>query len=516
MQAVYEELAAGIAVGTGEPENLHNHMQGVLTWSLKRLAQVDDRRGFLTKMFFDAACVLAGEPETTARLIWRYMYNKEYGVAGDDYNIARWLNRLQERCLLRVEDGKIWVHDILIALSRSYACVNQELVGRRAWSNSSLATEHYGRVQVLRAGGPLNDCSLGAMSNLAILLDTETELGDINANHVANMLWLRCIINGRAGIDNLCQLTNLVTLELTSSVCHPWGNAVAASAEKDLMAQADDDSTNEDAQPIATLPSAITQLSQLHVLKLACSSITCLPSTFGKLKSLQQLYLCCDNLVGLPNSIGGLTSLQLLSVKPQCWAKLLDLPTSITGLSALSTLELHDCTCLRDVPDLTGLNLHRLDLSGCVKLQELPELGSMDSLRTLILNRTSIRSLPASVGKLAGLETLCMQKCSYLSELPPSIGRLSTLESLDLTYCKDIATLPPDAAALTQLRELVISGCPQLDVPSWLPEWADRLRVHVSHAEHPGLDTMPRLPQFISSKKGVIRTARERLQAIEV
>eukprot|EP00878_Enallax_costatus_P015023 GHUV01015730.1.p1 GENE.GHUV01015730.1~~GHUV01015730.1.p1 ORF type:complete len:335 (+),score=60.92 GHUV01015730.1:870-1874(+) len=140
-KAVYEELAAGIAVGTGEPENLHNHMQGVLTWSLKRLAQVDDRRGFLTKMFFDAACVLAGEPETTARLIWRYMYNKEYGVAGDDYNIARWLNRLQERCLLRVEDGKIWVHDILIALSRSYACVNQELVGRRAWSNSSLATE---------------------------------------------------------------------------------------------------------------------------------------------------------------------------------------------------------------------------------------------------------------------------------------------------------------------------------------------------------------------------------------
>ncbi|KAI6684853.1 hypothetical protein NL676_030766 [Syzygium grande] len=98
-------------------------------------------------------------------------------------------------------------------------------------------------------------------------------------------------------------------------------------------------------------------------------------------------------------------------------------------LSAFTELEILDfrfCTSLLKVhPSIGKLkNLVSLNLRDCQWLDELPEeVGELEELKELILDITSIRKIPTSIGSLRKLEKL--SAWCY-----PNMG-LRTLERID-------------------------------------------------------------------------------------
>ena len=106
------------------------------------------------------------------------------------------------------------------------------------------------------------------------------------------------------------------------------------------------------------------------------------------MEHLPELSLEGTAIKGLPSSIGNLTGFVLLSLR-EC-KSLKSLPSSIFKLKSLKTLL----------------------LSNCIRLKKLPEIPeNMEGLRELVLDGTSRRELPSSVGHLNGLVLLDLNNC---------------------------------------------------------------------------------------------------------
>ncbi|KAK4591993.1 hypothetical protein RGQ29_016460 [Quercus rubra] len=82
-------------------------------------------------------------------------------------------------------------------------------------------------------------------------------------------------------------------------------------------------------------------------------------------------------------------------------------------------------------------------------------------LRLLDLNRTGIRSVPHSIGKLKHLRHLDLS-WNDIKMLPNSITRLQNLEVLNLYYCVELIELPRNISRLVNLRHLNIENCKRL------------------------------------------------------
>ncbi|XP_057499667.1 disease resistance protein At4g27190-like [Actinidia eriantha] len=80
----------------------------------------------------------------------------------------------------------------------------------------------------------------------------------------------------------------------------------------------------------------------------------------------------------------------------------------------------------------------------------------MPSLEVLDLSKTRVRSLPASLFKLTGLQALFICDCNSLDELPPEVGNLEQIEVLDL-WGTEVYNLPDEIAKLKHLRSLRVS-----------------------------------------------------------
>ncbi|XP_050283734.1 putative disease resistance protein RGA4 [Quercus robur] len=88
-------------------------------------------------------------------------------------------------------------------------------------------------------------------------------------------------------------------------------------------------------------------------------------------------------------------------------------------------------------------------------------VSSFKFLRLLDLNRTGIRSVPHSIGKLKHLRHLDLS-LNGIKMLPNSITRLQNLEILNLYNCDELVELPRNISRLVNLRHLITVRCYRL------------------------------------------------------
>lgn len=105
--------------------------------------------------------------------------------------------------------------------------------------------------------------------------------------------------------------------------------------------------------------------------------------------------------------------------------------------------------------------------------------------KELRLNTLSLRDIPAIIGQLQHLQSLCLWD-NQLHTLPASIGRLNQLVKLNLGR-NEFETLPLEIAQLTQLQELNVRGNPLPQLPT-----------EIEHL--PNLTTIHTLPPWIRPK----------------
>ncbi|CAL8997493.1 unnamed protein product [Prunus brigantina] len=91
--------------------------------------------------------------------------------------------------------------------------------------------------------------------------------------------------------------------------------------------------------------------------------------------------------------------------------------------------------------------------------------SKLKSLRTLKLNKDSIKEVPESIGGLVHLRYLDLSENGGLEELPDSVGNLFNLETLRLNRCLRLREVPVSLRKLVNLKHLYIVGCRYLKVP---------------------------------------------------
>ncbi|KAI6678793.1 hypothetical protein NL676_039589 [Syzygium grande] len=141
---------------------------------------------------------------------------------------------------------------------------------------------------------------------------------------------------------------------------------------------------------------------------------------------------------------------------------------TLMNMERLKVLNLTDPS-INDLKRLVTLNL-----KFCSELSMLPvEMDGMNALKELLIDGTSIRQLPASIGKLVQLQILGATNCSSLVHVPGSIcDQTLSLSVLALDDAK-ILELPESLGNLWQLRRLSLRDCRGLGK---LPESIGKLR----------------------------------------
>ncbi|KAK8358747.1 hypothetical protein V6Z12_A04G043900 [Gossypium hirsutum] len=160
-------------------------------------------------------------------------------------------------------------------------------------------------------------------------------------------------------------------------------------------------------------------------------SIAVLPT---KCQLLTTLVLQHNPIKKIPNSI--FTNIPCLSVLNLSFTKIESLPNSISELKNLTTLSLHGCEELRDLPCLSMLHeLKKLDLCW-TKIEEVPEgMDMLIKLRYINLDVPTLKEIPGGLlPKLVHLQHLSF----YLSNEKTSLKaeEMEPLEKLEcLTGC---------------------------------------------------------------------------------
>nr|POE57257.1 disease resistance protein tao1 [Quercus suber] len=195
----------------------------------------------------------------------------------------------------------------------------------------------------------------------------------------------------------------------------------------------------------------------------------------------------CYNLAAIPDLSRNhaLEKLILVGCK-----KLTKIHESLGNMSTLLHLNLRECSNLIEFPtDISGLkNLEILIFSDCSKLKELPNIGSMKSLKELLVDNTAIAKLPESIFRLTKLEKIDLNHCqllrrlpncigklsslkelspndSAIEEIPDSVGSLSNLEILSLMWCGSVTAIPDSVGSLISLTQLLINGSAIKELP---------------------------------------------------
>nr|XP_034897726.1 disease resistance protein RUN1-like [Populus alba] len=108
------------------------------------------------------------------------------------------------------------------------------------------------------------------------------------------------------------------------------------------------------------------------------------------------------------------------------------------------------------LPSLSGLfSLEVLDLCACnLKEGALPEdIGCLSLLKSLDLSRNNFVSLPMSINKLSGLETLVLEDCRMLESLPEVPSQVQTL---NLSGCIRLKEIPNPIRLSSSKRSVFI------------------------------------------------------------
>ncbi|MFN6566356.1 COR domain-containing protein [Dendronalium sp. ChiSLP03b] len=212
---------------------------------------------------------------------------------------------------------------------------------------------------------------------------------------------------------------------------------------------------------LSSLPPDICQLSYLMTLSLGDNQISSLLPEISQLYNLRELYLHNNQLSSLPSEIGQFFKLTRLDLDNN---QLSSLPSGIGELYNLTWLDLSNNQLssltpeINQLSDLTALYLHKNQLGSLP-----PEISQLSNLTELSLHNNQLGSLPPEIGQLSNLTELYLHN-NQLGSLPPEIGQLSQLTKLVLRN-NQLSSLPPEIGQLSQLTTLVLDKNPQLTSP---------------------------------------------------
>ncbi|XP_050283795.1 putative disease resistance protein RGA3 [Quercus robur] len=115
-------------------------------------------------------------------------------------------------------------------------------------------------------------------------------------------------------------------------------------------------------------------------------------------------------------------------------------------------IRLDKSTCNAIVSSFKFIRL--LDLNK-TRIKTIPRsIGKLRHLRYLDLSNTSIKMLPNSITRLYNLQTLRLTGCNLIKELPKDINKLVNLMYLEIDECWNLTYMPRGLGQLTKLRTL--------------------------------------------------------------
>ncbi|URE31364.1 Disease resistance protein [Musa troglodytarum] len=133
-----------------------------------------------------------------------------------------------------------------------------------------------------------------------------------------------------------------------------------------------------------------------------------------------------------------------------------EIPDRIVEEKCLRSLLIFDSPRARTIGDDLFKKLRKLRvlLLNDTSIESLPKsIGELSQLRHLDLDRTKIRGIPESVGGLRNLQTLSVSGCKSMRKLPKAITKLYNLQCLRLQDTP-LTSLPKGMGSLTNLSEL--------------------------------------------------------------
>ncbi|KAG2423524.1 hypothetical protein HXX76_015272 [Chlamydomonas incerta] len=248
-------------------------------------------------------------------------------------------------------------------------------------------------------------------------------------------------------LQHLTALTRLVAQDCSLSLM-PRGIAAGLSRLQHL-----DLSLNG----LTSLPADFTCMTALQHLDLQRNKLAALPADLGRLSRLSCLLLCNNQLRQLPPSLSCLVAVQHLAASYN-W--LGGMSTSLPLLCGLPRLRRLELACVSDVrcrlvpPQelrLLAAHLTHLDLAAN-NLVPAEVLGTLTSLRTLVLSDCGLLAVPPWVRRLAPCLAHLDLSTNSLSELPPWLPACGRLRFLSIAHNRLSLRVPP--SVLEQMPQL--------------------------------------------------------------
>ena len=253
---------------------------------------------------------------------------------------------------------------------------------------------------------------------------------------------------------------------------------------------------------LASVPKAVSQLTEVEVLDLSRNPIKTLPQHLCNLQNLKTLKLSWCDLIEIESVVICLTSLEELDLSsnkfdtlPQDLSKLKHLKilrlencgltevwSAITQLTSLEELYLSGSRAETVPQDLSKLkHLKILRLEGCGLTEVCSAITQLTSLEELDLSWNNVETVPQDLSKLKHLKILRLFNCG-LTEVCSAITQLTSLEELNLSFNK-FETVPQDLSKLKHLKILRLEVCGLTEVCSAITQLTSLEELHFSENE---------------------------------
>ncbi|KAG6627340.1 hypothetical protein CIPAW_15G121000 [Carya illinoinensis] len=315
------------------------------------------------EMFLDIACFFKGKPLPDIMNIF-----DSCGFFPNDG-----IDRLKDKCLITIEGGFVWMHDLLQDMGREIV----RLESPNEPGQRSRLFFHEDVRHVLEESMGTNK-----VAGMIIEMPKGEEVISLNSEAFVQMKRLRVLINRNASFSSG---PNYLSNELRVLDWFEY--------------------------PLQSLPPNFHG-NKLIIFKMRGGFIREL--SFIKFKNMTIMkFSDCDFLTKVPD-VSSIPNLKELIAK-RC-TNLVEVHNSIGSL------------------DLKLRSLRSLDLGHCSSFRSFPEVGcEMKSLTRLILSSTAVEELPLSIGNLTKLDELFLHGCKNLKRLPINIIlQLQHFESLGI------------------------------------------------------------------------------------
>lgn len=277
---------------------------------------------------------------------------------------------------------------------------------------------------------------------------------------------------------NLCQLTNLVLVDLSENQLH--GGFPNCKEQKKTGSSLRTLSSNIAMLNLNTnnlsgeFPTFLSKCQELIFLDLSYNQFSeVLPTWIGdQLPSLALLSLRSNLFSGhIPQQLGKMKKLQYLDLASNSMSG--TIPQTLGDLAAMA-ISPQDDGSLADIVDF-GMSSGNTDLVTytdsslvTIKGQQLEfATGTMYLVNLDLSGNTFTGHIPEEIGKLAALKNLNLSWNHVSGVMPDSVGKLHSLESLDLSQNQLSGEIPASLSDLTSLAHLNLSyNCLTGKIPS--------------------------------------------------